>query len=128
MSQKSPFSHSQRRIGVGLVQVEVQGHLDEASARDYLTQLKGTVTDVQRSDGCPVRLLFKDGLTGFDPGKVARLHGEWIRDLGPSVERVAIISQKATVRFGAAAARLVVRQPLEIFEDEKQARAWLQGD
>ncbi len=120
------FQHSASRIAPGIVRVEVQGYLDAASSTQYLVELKRIVDAARQLDQRPIGLMFKESLVGFDTGKVARTHGQWIDQMGQEISSVAIVSTKASVRFGVVAAKLVTRRPIEVFPDEEAAFSWLE--
>ena len=127
MSQKMPFAHSYRYLGRGVLQVEVHGYLDTAVTEEYLAALSGALKRAHDEHKRSIGLLFKDDLSGFDVGKVAMLHAEWIRKFGEVLSGVAIVSTRLAVRFGVAAAKLVAKRPIQLFEDDYAAREWLES-
>jgi hypothetical protein len=122
------FSFTTRHLETGLVLVEVNGYMDveSLSGMAYLRELKQMIERVQILDKRPVGLIFKDSLSGFDAGTAAKSHGMLFRELGERVHGVAIVSTKIRMRFGVAGAKLLAKQPIEIFANEADAQKWLQ--
>jgi hypothetical protein len=120
---EKPFSHTVQRIDAGAVRVEVQGYLDGESTRIYLASLARAIEPICKT--APVGIVFVDSLSGFAVGIVAKMHGEWFREMGNSILGVAIVSTKPSVRFGVVAAKLVTRHAIQVFPDEVAARDWL---
>lgn len=125
MAGKQDFSYSAQRIAKGLVSVEVRGYLDAAASQAYLGELRRLIEDTHRTDQQAVGLIFKDSLSGFDPGTAAKLHGKFFREMGDRVQAVAIVSKRLSMRFGVAGAKLFAKQPIEILADEQAASVWL---
>jgi hypothetical protein len=126
MGEKMPFTFECRQLDGRAVEVDVSGYLDVESSRRYLIRVGLDLREVARRSGTPIGLLLHDvALSGFDTGSVARVHGEWLNELGDALTAIAVVSKKLTVRFGVAAAKLVVRKPFEIFPDKPSAHEWL---
>jgi SpoIIAA-like len=125
MVQTDPFTHSHGYLGRTTLRVDVHGYLDTAHTREYLDRLTIALRRANRETGRPIGMLFQEDLSGFDVGTVAMMHAEWFRKFGELITGVAIVSSKLTIRFGVAAAKLVAKRPIKLFDDEPAAREWL---
>ena len=123
-----PFDYAVEVLPGEVLQIDVKGYLDGAGADRYLAHLARLVE--QEHAGRPLSLLYLEHLAGFESLKVPRRHGEFFRAHATRIRRVAIVTEKATITFGLAVAKLIAspRQDLKTFPTVEAALRWLRGD
>jgi hypothetical protein len=109
----------------GILEVRLSGYLDAERSHDYLRDLAARIKRAKRSPEDRIGLLYFDGLTGFETGRVARTHGEWFNEMRPHLSRVAIVTERMAVTLALSVAKLLSRTPLSQFRNEVEARHWL---
>lgn len=117
------FRHEVSALGDRGLVVKVVGRLSDESWPLYERSL-----DRHMALGGRARLIFDcRELGGFQPA-IARKHGAWLTKHAGSVERVAVVSEVALVRFGVASARLVTSVNMQVFTTLEDATAWSLAD
>jgi hypothetical protein len=111
--------------GHNFLEVHLSGYLDAEGSVHYLKELGARVKKAKITPQDRIGLLYYDGLSGFETGRVARIHGEWFNEMRPHVTRVAIITQRMAVTMALSVAKLISKTPLSQFKDERDARNWL---
>jgi hypothetical protein len=108
--------------------VRVIGYLGADDTQRYLAAVDQEIEIATRGGkGAPVALLFLEQLTGFESLVVPRMHGEFFKSHGATVDQVAVVSSKPSVTFGLAVVKLIAppKQKIKAFASEDEARRWL---
>ena len=123
-----PFHHEIATLAGGIVEVTVSGQLTSNDTEAYLSAL-GRALDGAARQQIPVPLLFVDRLSGFETAKVPKAHGAFFASKAGTLDRVAVVTEKISVTFGLAAARLLAppKQKIQTFKTRDEALRWLRG-
>jgi hypothetical protein len=122
---KVPFRF-EIKLARNRLEIRMWGFLDAEGSIRYIKELETRIRAAKVTPQDRIALVYYDLLTGFETGRVARIHGEWFETMRPHLTRVAIVTQRVAISMALAVAKLMSKTPLAQFREEDEAIAWIE--